>query len=225
MILFIDTAFKETRIAIKKNDIFFQVVINEKINISKVINKELKKLLERSHSCQKDISLICFNSGPGNFTSLRVTLSCVKALGFYLNIPVVKLNSFQILALSNKDLIKKLPLVIAIDAKMNEIFWQLYSNYDDIFLGKISYGLSKKDIFYSSLSDYQLNEHYFIKNDENFLDDYTTNFPKSKEIFVSTETMKIQNILKLVESSGKKIQEEVDNVNLLYIRDNVALKN
>ena len=26
MILFIDTAFKETRIAIKKNDIFFQVV-------------------------------------------------------------------------------------------------------------------------------------------------------------------------------------------------------
>ena len=104
MILFIDTAFKETRIAIKKNDIFFQVVINGKINISKVINKELKKLLERSHSCQKDISLICFNSGPGNFTSLRVTLSCVKALGFYLNIPVVKLNSFQILALSNKDL-------------------------------------------------------------------------------------------------------------------------
>ena len=37
--------------------------------------------------------------------------------------------------------------------------------------------------------------------------------------------MKVQNILKLVESSGKKIQEEVDNVNLLYIRDNVALKN
>ena len=42
---------------------------------------------------------------------------------------------------------------------------------------------------------------------------------------MNTETMKIQNILKLVESSGKKIQEEVDNVNLLYIRDNVALKN
>ena len=37
--------------------------------------------------------------------------------------------------------------------------------------------------------------------------------------------MKIQNILKHVESSGKKIQEEVDSVNLLYIRDNVALKN
>ena len=151
-------------------------------------------------------------------------MSCVKALGFYLNIPVVKLNSFQILALSNEDLIKTLPLVIAIDAKKNEIFWQLYSNYDDIFLGKISSGLSKKDIFYSSLSDYQLNEHYFIKNDESFLSDYKTNFPKSKEIFVNTETMKIQNILKHVESSGKKIQEEVDNVNLLYIRDNVALK-
>ena len=89
MILFIDTAFKETRIAIKKNDIFFQVVINEKINISKVINKELKKLLERSHSCQKDISLICFNSGPGNFTSLRVTLSCVKALGVYFLSPII----------------------------------------------------------------------------------------------------------------------------------------
>ena len=42
---------------------------------------------------------------------------------------------------------------------------------------------------------------------------------------MNTEKMKIQNILKLVESSGKKIQEEVDNVNLLYIRDNVALKN
>ena len=70
--------------------------------------------------------------------------------------------------------------------KMNEIFWQLYSNYDDIFLGKMNYGLSKKDIFYSSLSDYKLNEHYFIKNDESFLSDYTTNFPRSKEIFVNT---------------------------------------
>ena len=86
------------------------MLINEKINISKVINKELKKLLERSHSCQKDISLICFNSGPGNFTSLRVTLSCVK-FWILLKYTCCKIvNSFQILALSNEDLIKKLPL-------------------------------------------------------------------------------------------------------------------
>ena len=87
-----------------------------------------------------------------------------------------------------EDLIKTLPLVIAIDAKMNEIFWQLYSNYDDIFLGKISYGLSKKDIFYSSLSDYKLNEHYFIKNDADsaWLNKWYKEFPQTKNKIVLT---------------------------------------
>ena len=104
MILYIDTAFDKTILAIKKDGKIFEEKINENTNISQILVQKTDDLLKKIGIKKTDIKLIGFNKGPGNFTSLRVALAYVKAIGYYLNIPVVALNSFQILALSKPDM-------------------------------------------------------------------------------------------------------------------------
>ena len=102
MILFIDTAFENTILAIKKNDKIFEKSIDDNINISQVLINETKKLLKKANLEKKDITAIGINNGPGNFTSLRVSIAYVKAISYYLNVPIIPINSFQAAALSQE---------------------------------------------------------------------------------------------------------------------------
>ena len=62
MILFLDTAFNETKIVLKKDKKLYKSIISEKKNISKEIIKSLNSILVNSQSSTKDISIIYFNS-------------------------------------------------------------------------------------------------------------------------------------------------------------------
>ena len=79
MILFIDTAFNKTILAIKKNDKIFKKEIKSDINISQVLIEETKEILKEAKIDKKDIKLLSFNNGPGNFTSLRISLAYIKS--------------------------------------------------------------------------------------------------------------------------------------------------
>ena len=84
MILYIDTAFNKTRIAVKKDSKIYSSEINQNTDISKNLINDTKKILKESNSKKKDIKLIGYNKGPGNFTSLRISLAYIKALSYYL---------------------------------------------------------------------------------------------------------------------------------------------
>ena len=112
MILFLNTAFDVTSIAIKKDKKVYKEAINQNINISQNLVLYINNILKRVNLKKKDIRLICFNKGPGNFTSLRVSLAFVKATAFYLKIPVIALNSFQILAMSTLKPNHSLPFLL-----------------------------------------------------------------------------------------------------------------
>ena len=225
MILYLDTAFNETTIALKKDKKFYESKISEKINISKEIISSLRNIFEESKSSQNDISTIYFNHGPGNFTSLRVALSCIKALAFYLNVPIVTLNSFQILALSEKYINESYPILVAIDARMNEIYWQLYKNgKKELFSQNQNYNLSSEKDFFLELRNYNLKNHYIFKNDMSFLDNYNKLFPNAKEIITENRNIDLQHLISVVEKHQDKLNSKVEEVNLLYIRDNVAVK-
>ena len=114
MILFIDTAFDKTTLALKVSGKIYKEIISEKINISQVIIKRTSGLIKKAKLKKENIDVISFNQGPGNFTSLRISLAYIKAIAFYLKIPVVSLNSFQILAMSRPHINKQHPIIVAI---------------------------------------------------------------------------------------------------------------
>tara|TARA_B110000014_G_C20085586_1_gene567711 strand:- start:892 stop:1575 length:684 start_codon:yes stop_codon:yes gene_type:complete len=224
MILYIDTAFEKTILAVKKDGKIYEEKINENSNISQILIKKTDNLLKNINANKTDIKLIGFNKGPGNFTSLRVSLAYIKAIGFYLNIPIVALNSFQILALSKLNSDNNFPYIVAIDARMNEIYWTKY-NGDQIFLDKQSYELSSSNDLYKKLIKLKYKNINLIKNKSEILNDCD-----KTNISISTSVCDIQDInLGKIFSSIENLytnnfNESIDKVNLLYIRDNVAHK-
>jgi tRNA A37 threonylcarbamoyladenosine modification protein TsaB len=95
MILFINTAFDKTVLALKKDKKIFIEEINEDIKISQKLVEQTDIILKKAGAKKEDIKLIGFNSGPGNFTSLRVSLTYIKAISYYLNIPCSGVKFFS----------------------------------------------------------------------------------------------------------------------------------
>ena len=224
MIFFIDTAFDITKLAIKKENFFYEEIIDANTNISQVLIDRTKIILDKSRSKKKDIKLIIFNQGPGNFTSLRVALAYIKAMAFYINIPIITLNSFQILALSANKNYNEYPLIVAIDARMNEVYYVEYTSYSDIFVKGKSYSLFSYEKFYGILKNTKKEKISIIKNSDSFLS-HTNNYNNSiVEKIISPHNINIPNILKAVEKNFLHNEENIDKVCLLYIRNNVAQK-
>ena len=224
MIFFIDTAFDVTILAIKKENAFYKEIIDANKNISQVLIDRTKIILDKSRSKKKDIQLIIFNQGPGNFTSLRVALAYIKAMAFYFNIPIITLNSFQILALSVNKNDNAYPLNIAIDARMNEVYYTEYKSYADIFKKDKSYSLFSYRKFYEILKDTKKEKISIMKNSDSFLS-YAKDYNNSiLEKIISPHNIDIHNIFKEVEKNLLHSEENIDKASLLYIRDNVAQK-
>ena len=164
MILYIDTAFDETTLAIKKDKKIFEEKISKNTNISQILIEKTKHIFKKIGVEKEEIDAIGFNNGPGNFTSLRVALAYVKAISYYLSIPVIPINSFQVLLLSSHEVSDENQILIAIDAKMNEVYWVYCNHYSDLFLNRTNFNLTSYENLISD--DYQ-NEtfEYYLDSD------------------------------------------------------------
>ena len=225
MILYIDTAFDETILAVKKDEKIFVEKISKNINISQTLIEKTRYIFDKIGKEKQDIEVIGFNNGPGNFTSLRVALAYIKAISYYLKIPVVPLNSFQVLALSILRPDHNSNTIIAVDARMNEIYWARYKNYSEILDNQSDYNLTSESKFYQSIVDKNLKKQTLIKNNFNILKDETINSSTFDEITIYENMNAMDPIFSFIERSlSKNLVKSVDKVNLLYLRDDVARK-
>ena len=225
MILYIDTAFNETILAVKKDEKIFVEKISKNINISQTLIEKTRYIFDKIGKEKQDIEVIGFNNGPGNFTSLRVALAYIKAISYYLKVPVVPLNAFQVLALSILRPNHNSNIIVAVDARMNEIYWARYKNYSEILDNQSDYNLTSESKFYQSIVDKNLKKQTLIKNNFNILKDETINSSTFDEITMYENMNAMDPIFSFIERSlSKNLVKSVDKVNLLYLRDDVARK-
>ena len=83
---------------------------------------EAKKLIE-SYGL-KNIGAIAIDIGPGMFTSLRVGLSLAKGLALAQNIPIVTVNSLDVIGISMR--FAHYPILAVINAYHGELYAALY---------------------------------------------------------------------------------------------------
>tara|TARA_B100000446_G_scaffold46105_4_gene42244 strand:- start:33991 stop:34575 length:585 start_codon:yes stop_codon:yes gene_type:complete len=77
-----------------------------------------------------DLDAIAYGRGPGSFTGLRICLGVVQGLAFSANIPVIPVSTLKTMAvgairqfsLSGDDRV-----LVALDARMNEIYGAVYT--------------------------------------------------------------------------------------------------
>lgn len=72
------------------------------------------------------LTAIAVGIGPGSFTGLRIAASVAQGLAFGLGIPLVPISSLQILAQTAYVKYAETAVLVAMDARMDEVYWGEY---------------------------------------------------------------------------------------------------
>lgn len=82
----------------------------------------IQELLTEAELTLHQIDGIAFGAGPGSFTGLRIACGVAQGLGYALNLPIVGISTLEAVA----QQIGKQKIIVAFDARMNEIYHAAY---------------------------------------------------------------------------------------------------
>lgn len=144
LILNIDTALDSAYISLAENEKGLGYSINETPrDHASWVQAAINELMKEAGCNIADLKAIGVSIGPGSYTGLRIGLSTAKGLCFALKIPLITINTLEIMAFSalNSDEVKDLnpfspDMLICpmIDARRMEVFTAVYnSSMEEIY--------------------------------------------------------------------------------------------
>lgn len=138
LILNIDTAQDTAYLSLAENENGLRYVINETTKDHAAwIHSAISSLVKASGKRISDLSAVGVSIGPGSYTGLRIGLSTAKGLCFALKLPLITINTLEIMAFSAiQDIPMNDPdpgtgdLLICpmIDARRMEVFTSVYNS-------------------------------------------------------------------------------------------------
>lgn len=128
-ILGIDTSSMAASVAvIEDNKLICEYTINTKKTHSQKLMPMIENMLNLSDLSIKEIDAVAICEGPGSFTGLRIGMATAKAIAHVNNIPVIGVNSLEILA-ANMNLCSK-KICSILDAQRNQVYTGRYQYLD-----------------------------------------------------------------------------------------------
>lgn len=126
-ILNIETSTKNCSVSIAKDGIQLCLVEEDEENYAhgEKLNQFIDWCLTGAEIELNDIEAVCVSKGPGSYTGLRIGVSSAKGLAYGLNIPLLAIDSLQVLADSqlNADVDLIIPML---DARRMEVYTALF---------------------------------------------------------------------------------------------------
>lgn len=88
----------------------------------------IDECLKKQNIHIKDITAVCISSGPGSYTSLRVGASVAKGLCFALDIPLLAIDSLEILieGVNSQKINEGDHIIPMIDARRQEVYTAIF---------------------------------------------------------------------------------------------------
>lgn len=127
LILNIETSSTVCSVSLSKNGepISFKE-INDGFTHAENLHVFIEEVLNTANISIKELNAVAISKGPGSYTGLRIGVSATKGLAFSLNIPLIALDTLQIM--TNSALIKDDVAVYCpmIDARRMEIYTAVY---------------------------------------------------------------------------------------------------
>lgn len=187
----------------------------------------VEAMLKESNASLKDLSAIAVGIGPGAFTGVRLGVAAVQGLAISNHFPVISVASLDAIAaqVAHTDGFKKvLPLqfAIAIDARMDEIYWAHYTVQDHqlpLRIGDIH--LTKPENI--DLSGISFLAGSAIKEYGNRLP-YSDNASQSSIVLDADSAVSALGVLECAKQQFQSgLMQDVRSLEPLYIRNKVAL--
>lgn len=124
-VLGIDTSSLAASVAvIEDNKLICEYTINTKKTHSQKLMPMIENMLKISDIDINDIDLIAVCEGPGSFTGLRIGMATAKAISHVNKLPIVAVNSLELLA-GNMNLCEK-NICSILDAQRTQVYTGRY---------------------------------------------------------------------------------------------------
>lgn len=139
LILAFDTTSNSISIALSKDKkMLSKKSIIGGFNQSELLLSEIEEILKQHNIWYQNLNLISATKGPGSFTGCRIGLTVAKTIKLATNLPLILLNSCEVIAYKyQKELSKKsAKILVTLDARANEIFYCEYNFNENLAIGE-----------------------------------------------------------------------------------------
>ena len=177
-------------------------------------------LLDNAKITLQDLDAIAVDIGPGAFTGVRLGVAAVQGLAISQNIPVIPVCSLDAIAaqLADTELFKKThpkKFMVAIDARMEEVYSAAYETQDDGLLKRIS------EIRLSKPEDLKMDGVQLLAGSA--INAYDQRLPHFDGLTDPEISISAIGVLKYAQQSLlNEITCDVRQLEPLYVRDKVA---
>lgn len=128
-ILNIETSTEVCSVALAKNGkLLFKKEETEGLNHSRLLTVFIEDLFNENNIDFKELDAVAVSKGPGSYTGLRIGVSVAKGLCYGLNIPLIAVDSLEVMgihaALNSNEEMLFCPMI---DARRMEVYTALYN--------------------------------------------------------------------------------------------------
>lgn len=180
----------------------------------------IESLLGNANITLKDLDVISVGIGPGAFTGVRLGVAAVQGLAISNNLPVISVSSLDAIAsqLVQTPKFQKANanhFVIAIDARMEEVYWACYENQVDQLPRRIG------DIYLTKPEDIALEGvDYLAGSAINPYRERLPNFLGGLDAEIAISALGVMDCARHLFAEG--MQQDVRQLEPLYVRNKVA---
>ncbi|MES2863303.1 MAG: tRNA (adenosine(37)-N6)-threonylcarbamoyltransferase complex dimerization subunit type 1 TsaB [Bacteroidota bacterium] len=128
LILNVETATKNCSVALAKEGktIAIREIATENFSHAEKLHVFIEELFSETNLKLQDLNAIAVSQGPGSYTGLRIGVSAAKGLCYALSIPLISVDTLELLA--RKLTVAEGIIVPMIDARRMEVFCAFFDN-------------------------------------------------------------------------------------------------
>ena len=133
VILHIETASKNCSVALSKSgeQLYLKERYSHNFSHSEQLHSFIQELVEKAQMNIADLDAVAVSMGPGSFTGLRIGVAAAKGICFALDLPLIGINSLQILCEQYQDP-KEALLFPQFDARRMEVYTMVLNQKKEI---------------------------------------------------------------------------------------------
>ncbi len=131
-ILNIETATKNCSVSVAKDGqiVAIREVAEQGYSHAEKLHLLIEEILRESGLLFQDLNAIAISRGPGSYTGLRIGVSAAKGLSYALEIPMISVDTLQVLASQVK--IESGVIIPILDARRMEVYSAIYNPQHEI---------------------------------------------------------------------------------------------